>query len=321
MAKDAPDILLINPWIHDFAAYDFWAKPLGLLTIAGLLRKHGFKVSYLDCLNRFHRRAPKTDPAARFGRGPYLKERIPKPVGLHDVQRHYSRYGVKPEWFKADLLEMPQPDLVLVTSLMTYWYPGVQETIEVIRSVFSQTPIILGGIYARLCPDHARDCSGADLVIAEPAENELLSLVQDFTGFSTTARFDPDDLDSYPYPALDLQTTINYAPLLTTRGCPFNCAYCASPFLEPLRKSRSSDSVIEEIKYWHFKYGLVDFILYDDAFLVEAERHAVPILEGVCRSDLNVRFHTPNALHIREINARTARLMYRAGFSTLRLGL
>ena len=33
---DAPHILLVNPWIHDFAAYDFWAKPLGLLVLAAL---------------------------------------------------------------------------------------------------------------------------------------------------------------------------------------------------------------------------------------------------------------------------------------------
>jgi hypothetical protein len=39
MPKDTPHILLINPWIEDFAAYDFWARPLGLLTIAGVLRK------------------------------------------------------------------------------------------------------------------------------------------------------------------------------------------------------------------------------------------------------------------------------------------
>ena len=35
---DAPHILLVNPWIHDFAAYDFWAKPLGLLSLAAILR-------------------------------------------------------------------------------------------------------------------------------------------------------------------------------------------------------------------------------------------------------------------------------------------
>ena len=321
MTGDTPHILLINPWIHDFAAYDFWAKPLGLLSIAGILRAHDITVSYIDCLNRFHPRSAKSDPWARFGRGPYLKTRIIKPAGLHDVPRHFSRYGIQPQWFKADLLKLAQPDLVLITSLMTYWYPGVQETIAGIRSVFPQTPIVLGGIYARLCQDHARHHSGADLVAVETAESSLLSLVQKFTGFSTTLKFDPADLDSYPYPALDLQATINYIPLLTTRGCPFNCAYCASHFLEPRRLKRSPESVIEEIKYWHRNYRVSDFVLYDDAFLVDAKRHAVPILEGICSDGLNIRFHTPNALHIREINSTTAGLMYKAGFRTIRLGL
>ena len=321
MAKDAPHILLINPWIHDFAAFDFWAKPMGLLTIAGILRAHGITVSYLDCLNRFHPRSAKSDPWARYGRGPYLKTRILKPAGLHDVPRHYSRYGIKPQWFQADLLNLTQPDLVLVTSLMTYWYPGVQETIANIRSVFPQTPIVLGGIYARLCNDHARSYSGADHVAVDPAENSLLSLVEKFTGFSTRLAFDPTELDAYPYPAFDLQATINYIPLLTGRGCPFDCAYCASRFLEPRRLMRSPESVIEEIKYWHRSHRISDFVLYDDAFLVDAKRHAIPILEGISSSGLNIRFHTPNALHIREINAMTARLMYKAGFKTLRLGL
>jgi len=321
MAKDVPHILLVNPWIHDFAAYDFWAKPMGLLTIAGMLRAHGITVAFIDCLNRFHPRSAKIDPLARYGRGPYLKTRIPKPDGLRDVPRHYSRYGIKPHWFKADLLKLPRPDLVLVTSLMTYWYPGVRETIAGIRSVFPQSPIVLGGIYARLYHDHARGHCGADHVTLETAEAGLLSLVQKFTGFSASSKFDPADLDAYPYPALDLQATINYIPLLTTRGCPFDCAYCASHFLEPRRLMRSAESVIEEIKYWHRSCGIRDFVLYDDAFLVDANRHAIPILEGICRSGLDIRFHTPNALHIREINAATARLMYKAGFRTLRLGL
>ena len=49
-----PHILLVNPWIHDFAAYDVWAKPLGLLLLGGVLRAHGARVSYLNCLDRFH---------------------------------------------------------------------------------------------------------------------------------------------------------------------------------------------------------------------------------------------------------------------------
>ncbi len=321
MTKDVPHILLVNPWIHDFAAYDFWAKPMGLLTIAGLLRHNGIRVSYIDCLNRFHPNAPGTDPSARHGRGPYLKSRIAKPSGLNDVNRHYSRYGILPSWLNQDLSRLDPPDLVLVTSLMTYWYPGVQETIEFIKSAFTKTPIVLGGIYARLCPDHAQKHSGADHVVTEPAEASLFSLVRQFTGFAATPAFDPSNLDSYPYPALDLQTKINYVPLLSSRGCPFNCDYCASRLLEPRRMLRTAESVVNEIAYWNKKYKIRDFVLYDDAFLVDAENHAIPVLEKIINTGLKVRFHTPNAVHIRGITPQSARLMRQAGFHTLRLGL
>jgi len=321
MPADRPHILLINPWVHDFAAYDFWAKPMGLLSIASLLRCHGIAVSYIDCLDRFHPSAPKSRPEARHGRGPYLKHRLPKPAGLEDVPRHYSRYGIRPQWFDADLRRLQPPDLVLVTSMMTYWYPGIQETIKLIRSVWAHPPIVLGGIYARLCPDHARRHSEADHVAIQPAEKNLFAIVRKFTGFTINPNFDPADLDSYPYPALDLQHQIGYVPLLTSRGCPFNCAYCASQLLEPRRRVRSPAGVVEEIKFWQTDYGQRDFILYDDAFLVNAEQHAIPILENIIKANFRVRFHTPNAIHIRGITAQTALLMRRAGFTTLRLGL
>jgi radical SAM superfamily enzyme YgiQ (UPF0313 family) len=321
MKHDVPHILLVNPWIHDFAAYDFWAKPMGLLTIAALLRAHGVSVSYIDCLNRFHPKSAPSNPSARYGRGPYLKTRISKPAILKDIPRYFSRYGISPQWFREDLQAQGKPDLIMVTSLMTYWYPGVQESIKHIKSIFNKTPIVLGGIYARLCTEHAQKYSGAHQIFAKPAESNIFSLIGSHTQFSIKSKVDPENLDSYPYPALDLQTEINYTPLLTSRGCPFNCAYCASSLLEPKRMLRSPESIIEEIEYWHKKYGTNDFVLYDDAFLVNAEQHAIPILERIIESKIKVRFHTPNAVHIRGINNSTARLMLDAGFTTLRLGL
>lgn len=45
-------ILLINPWIYDFAAYDLWMKPLGLLYIAGFLEESGYDVSLINWMDR-----------------------------------------------------------------------------------------------------------------------------------------------------------------------------------------------------------------------------------------------------------------------------
>ena len=318
---DTPHILFINPWIHDFAAYDFWSKPLGLLLLAGILRQHGLRVSYLDCLDRFHPKAPPTDPYARDGRGPYLKTRIEKPAGLDDVPRNYSRYGIRTEWFREDLQALARPDLVCVTSQMTYWYPGVRETISVVREVFGQTPVVLGGIYASLCPSHAERFGGADRVVAGPGESGLLEIIKEEIGFEIRPQFNPEVLDSYPYPAFDLQRKISYVPLLASRGCPFGCAYCASRLLQPKRLLRDPGAVAAEIEYWSGAYQVKDFVFYDDALLVDGEKLVVPLLEKLVRLNAGLRFHTPNAVHVREITKTKAQLMAAAGFKTLRLGL
>ena len=316
-----PHVLLINPWIHDFAAYDVWAKPMGLLILAGILRLHDIRVSYMDCLDRFHPKAPRTDPHARNGRGPYLKTRIHKPPGLEDIPRNFSRYGIKPEWFADDLKAMDPPDLIFITSLMTYWYPGVFETIRMVKTLFPETPVVLGGIYATLFHDHARQHSGADRVVAGSGTEKILDIVQEITGFKPQINFAPDDLDTYPLPAFDLQHRISYIPLLTSIGCPFSCAYCASPVLSPKHMRRDPKQVFDEILFWHKTYNVRDFAFYDDALLVHSKAHIIPLLEAVIASGIQVKFHTPNALHVREITKENARLMKAAGFHTLRLGL
>jgi radical SAM superfamily enzyme YgiQ (UPF0313 family) len=91
--------------------------------------------------------------------------------------------------------------------------------------------------------------------------------------------------------------------------------------LEPRRLRRSAESVVAEIRHWHHRFRVADFVFYDDALLIDAEDHAMPILEAVIRERLSLRFHTPNALHVRAVTAPVARMMKRAGFETIRLGL
>jgi hypothetical protein len=53
------NILLVNPWIYDFAAYDFWLAPLGLLSLAAFLRKNGYDIRMIDCLRRSVQASPR----------------------------------------------------------------------------------------------------------------------------------------------------------------------------------------------------------------------------------------------------------------------
>ncbi|HBA53618.1 MAG TPA: hypothetical protein DCZ04_03945, partial [Syntrophorhabdus aromaticivorans] len=61
--------LLINPYIYDFAAYSFWSSPLGLLYMGSVLRRNGFDIELVDCMEVVEGKR-KAD-----GRGPFVKEK------------------------------------------------------------------------------------------------------------------------------------------------------------------------------------------------------------------------------------------------------
>ncbi|UCF73931.1 MAG: radical SAM protein [Deltaproteobacteria bacterium] len=321
-----PTLILINPWIYDFAAYDLWAKPLGLLYLASQLRTMGFKVHLIDCLDVYNphmkQMGYRKKPVRRqYGTGKFWKQTVPAPHQLSTIQRPYSRYGMDPRIFIKELKTVERPAAILVTSLMTYWYPGVFEAIRLVKDIHPDTPVILGGIYATLCPGHARKYSHADLVISssgqcQPGElrQVLKKLIPDF---HSKENLEPLS----PYPAFDLLTRIDYVCLLSSSGCPFRCPYCASHFLSPHFLKRDPLELFEEVLFWHKKYNVQDFAFYDDALLVDAGTHIGVFLEEVLKNNLALRFHCPNGLHITYIDRDTADLLYKAGFKMIRLGL
>jgi len=324
--KDINTVLLVNPWIHDFAAFDFWAKPLGLLTVGAVLRTNGYTLSFVDCLavdDSLLASMPRITIPRRKpeGKGKYLKQRIEKPPAYRSIERRYSRYGLPPAMVAEKLERIAQPTAVLVTSGMTYWYPGVFETIALIKCIFPHTPVMLGGVYAGLCPDHARMFSGADLVITGPGEQAVLDVLSSLTGRKHPYHPNLEDPDSLPYPAFDLYDALPYLTIATSRGCPFRCRYCASRLLNPSYTVRSARSVVDEIIFWQERTGVTNIAFYDDALFFNTSHHIVPILKRVISSGIHASFHTPNGIHVQGITVETASLMKEAGFQTIRLGL
>ena len=311
IAMDGKRVLLVNPWIHDFAAYDLWAKPLGLLSLGGMLREAGCEVYFVDCLNASHPMMDTPAPEVRpGGHHKFYRTIIEKPPVLNSIPRHYARYGISTEAFLSDLEEIEKPDAVLVTCSMTYWYEGAFEAISLIRRRFPEVPVILGGIYATLCPDHARSRSGADFIIEGPGEVPLLELLSELWGLRCDV-----DVNYFCRPCLDLVPNLTYACLLATRGCPFRCVYCASSSLFDRFIRRESEETVKEVRWWRDEHKIGDFAFYDDALLIDCEE----LLEKL--ACLDVRFHCPNAIHAGYITRSVAHKMKNAGFATIRTGL
>jgi radical SAM superfamily enzyme YgiQ (UPF0313 family) len=308
------NVLLINPWICDFAAHNLWIEPIGLLMIASALRDNDFTVSVVDCLAPY----PGAPAARADGSGKFTKTALDKPDAIKFVPRRYGRYGVPVVRFETALTAAPKPDVIMVGSGMTYWYPGVVEAITRLRARYGGVPVVLGGVYATLCPEHAQMRSGADAVIAGPGVVPALRFVDEATGRDSGPGQYADPCN-WPAPAHDLVSR-PFAAIVTSWGCPYRCTYCASRKLAPTFVRREPGAVVGEIVEC-VQRGIQDFAFYDDALLIGKGHRLTAILEEILARELRVRFHTPNGLHAREITSSLAQLMRRAGMATVRLSL
>jgi hypothetical protein len=302
--------LLVNPWIEDFTAYDLWLRPLGLLHVGAMLEAAGVEVALLDCLAREDVGGPDRHHAT--GRFPAV--RIAKPAPLAGTRRHYYRFGMSAAEFDRRLAAMAPPDLVLVAGAMTYWYGGAFQAARRLRAAFPRARLVLGGVYAALCPDHARRSGLFDEVVTAAEPESAAAAIAAVAGRPVPL---PDPLQPawhlYPHP-------LRHAAVLTGRGCPFRCTYCATPVLHRELRRKAPAAVLEELRATMSATGAAHVAFYDDALLAERDAHFRPILEGIARWRPPVRFHLPNAVHPRYIDRDTARLLRAAGFVTIRLG-
>jgi radical SAM superfamily enzyme YgiQ (UPF0313 family) len=307
--------LLINPYIYDFAAYNFWSSPLGLLYMGSILRENGFEIKLIDCME-VQEKKRKED-----GRAPFIKEKVRQPAMLKGIKKHLKRYGISPQELQKRLSESDEPDLILVTSIMTYWYRGAQEVVEIAREVFPGSKIVVGGIYPTLY-DHpaAEVLKGADLIVKSNEIEKFYSFIEDTLSVSLSKKHLMDDLDALPFPCYDLYDNIAFVPLLTSLGCAFKCTYCATPYMHPVIMRRSPASVINEISFWQHR-GVRRYVIYDDSFLYKSEAYAKPLLKGIGELPFAVQIYNPNAINAAFIDEELAVLLATSGFREVRIGL
>ena len=175
-----------------------WAKPLGLLYMASYLRRHGVRVLLWDAMARGERSRKARLPVQRdYGTGKYYRVPVERPSPLKHIPKTYARYGLGPDTLQRYLDTIETPDAVLVTSLMTYWYRGVFEAIELVKETFPHVPVFLGGIYASLCTEHALNSSGADYILSGSGEKHLSRIMETVLG-NEPQGVDPDNRLIYP---------------------------------------------------------------------------------------------------------------------------
>jgi anaerobic magnesium-protoporphyrin IX monomethyl ester cyclase len=171
-----------------------------------------------------------------------------------------------------------------------------------IKAMYHNIIIVLGGPHVSVEMEATLDSPYIDYAIYGEGERTMLELIELLTR-SSRPNFEEvsaikglifrdgnknktianakrpwnDELDDLPFPAFHLFDMNQYGfyPLVTSRGCPFGCSFCASKAIwgTPWRY-RSPENIVKEIEYalqrFHWRKRL--FSIIDDTFNVDPDR-------------------------------------------------
>jgi len=167
--------------------------------------------------------------------------------------------------------------------MMTYWYPAVADTIALIRRYADRIPIGLGGVYARLMPQHAGRVCRPDKLFTGGSLNAVREWLDELVGIKRRAASAASDFHSWPAPAYDLYHQLDYLTLLTSLGCPFRCDYCASGILQPHLQQLPTETFIAQLEQLVSLVtphdGHCNIALMDDAH--PRPTHRLPNVSGI----------------------------------------
>lgn len=272
--------------------------PLGLLGLAAVLRRGGLEVRVLD------------GALARYDRPGFLARVVRS--GAH----------------------------VLGVSVLSPLLSEARSFLEDVRGTVPR--ILVGGPHPSAVPDRVLDqLPQADGAFVGEAEENVVDAVRWLwepvgdppPGLKVRGgTFRPaslvEDLDRLPFPAWDLvprgayayplATRPGFATLVTSRGCPHGCVFCDRSVAGRRVRSRSPDSVLEELRWLQVERGVGFVAFYDDSLLHDRAR-AWALCEGVLGRGLDL--HWKCEARVDQVDPALLALMRRAGCRMVSFGV
>jgi anaerobic magnesium-protoporphyrin IX monomethyl ester cyclase len=199
-----------------------------------------------------------------------------------------------------DKFKSLNPGIVGVTAATVTYFPALQ-ILKAAKAALPNCVTMIGGPHVTVLDKRTfTESSDVDIVVRGEGEQTMLELARlvsngnlrslsEVAGitfkkngqvFRTTNRSFLEDIDVLPYPAhkhFDMSRyRINgklYMPIITSRGCPFNCTFClASKMCGRGFRARNPSKVVDELEWLRDTFGAGAFAFYDDTFTFDLGR-------------------------------------------------
>ncbi len=135
------------------------------------------------------------------------------------------------------------------------------------------------------------------------------------------------DLDRLPLPALDLlpmdryrsvMVRMPFSTIVTSRGCPFRCAFCSQVYTDWQWNTRTPAGIVEEMERNVRQFGSREIILFDETFGVK-RGDALEVCRLIVERNLKVRWNARSRVDV--LDEALLRAMWGAGCRALHLGV
>lgn len=249
-------------------------------------------------------------------------------------------------------LKKSAPDVVAVTTASTQYARHKEHMTALIRKALPNAIVIEGGILSTVLLDLAMKDKNVDYWVIGEGEFRLPALLDelqkekpDLSALDGLAYYGNgakkvrpretwiEDLDAIPFQdygnlnMLDygnnpikysvpfVPKQLPYAIMITSRGCPFNCSFCAAHTVSGKKvRMRSSENILAEIDML-YKKGIREIVFLDDHLLFDKQR-AIRVMKGIIERKYNLTWKAMN-LSIFSLDDEILGLMKQSGFYCL----
>ena len=267
----------------------------------------------------------------------------------HEVTIYNQDVYHWPEDHLKKLLDKEKFDIVGVGVIAGYYqYRKLLKISQAINASKNRPFYVLGGHGPAPEPEYFLRKTQADLIVIGEGENTILEIIetlenrrtmssvkgiafmQDGKCHITPERPPIPNIDKVPFPSWDLFPMEHYtkmrfvhtsnrdltAPVLSARGCPFNCNFCYR--MVKGYRLRSLEGIIEEISILKKNYN-VSYIRFADELLMISPARAKEISEGILKSKLNIKWSCDGRLNYAKLDI--LKLMKKAGCVFINYGI
>lgn len=250
-----------------------------------------------------------------------------------DYKKDLIIFGLKDEEIKRRITK-EKPDIVGVSMSLSTNSSCSHKICRLVKEVNRDIKVVVGGVHATALAKEVIKDDNIDIVITGEGEYSFLEVVKNPNGYEGIVKGKEVDINELPMPSrhlvniekyLQINTGHYYLPtekrsisILTSRGCNFNCTYCASTKFWGKWRGRSADKVIEEIKFLIDRYNINEIEFEDDNMIFDRKR-AIEIFTEIKK--LNISFLFPNGIIINAVDRELLKLMKEAGCYSVTYGV